>query len=104
LHYDIMVTLILIFIFTSPYWINFNDKPVPRNLHPSEVVVTRDMQGGLVYEVPAAAISAGDDGTLRGQLLSVIEPISGAVSIERFEAVPDHDGKIQSYRVWVKRK
>ena len=24
-----MVTLILIFIFFSPYWINFNDKPVP---------------------------------------------------------------------------
>src|ERR1700733_10991509 len=29
LHYDIMVTLILIFIFFSPYWINFNDKPKP---------------------------------------------------------------------------
>ena len=27
LHYDIMVTLILIFIFFSPRVINFNDKP-----------------------------------------------------------------------------
>ena len=28
IHYDIMVTLILIFVFLSPYWINFNDKPI----------------------------------------------------------------------------
>jgi hypothetical protein len=104
LQYDIMVTLILIFIFVSPYWINFNDKPVPRNLHPSEVVVMRDMQDGLVYEIPAAVISAGDDGAIKAQLLRVIEPISGAVMIARYEGVPDHDGKVQTYRVWVKRK
>ena len=62
------------------------------------------MQDGLVYEIPAAAISAGDDGAMRAQLLRVIEPISGAVTIARYEGVPDHDGKVQSYRVWVKRK
>jgi len=104
LHYDIMVTLILIFIFASPYWINFNDKPVPRNLHPSEVVVTRDMLDGLVYEIPAAAISATDESAVKAQLSRVIEPISGAMTIERYEGVPDHDGKVQTYRVWVKRK
>ena len=104
LHYDIMVTLILLFIFLSPYWINFNDKPVPHNLHPSEVVVTPDMQGGLVYEISAAAVSAGDDATVNAELLRVIEPISGAVTIARYEGVPDRDGKLQSYRVWVKRK
>jgi len=104
LHYDIMVTLILIFIFASPFWINFNDKPVPRNLHPSEVVVTRDMQDGLVYEIPAAAISATDDGAVKAQLSRVIEPISGTMTIERYEGVPDHEGKVQTYRVWVKRK
>jgi hypothetical protein len=104
LHYDIMVTLILLFIFLSPYWINFNDKPVPHNLHPTEVVVTRDMQDGLVYEIPATAISAGDDAAVNAQLLRMIEAISGAVTIERYEGVPDHDGKVQSYRVWVKRK
>jgi hypothetical protein len=104
LHYDIMVTLILIFIFVSPYWINFNDKPVPRNLHPSEVFVTRDAQGGLFYEIPAAAISEGDDGALRDQFVRAIEPISGDVAVVRYEGVPDHDGKVQTYRVWVKRK
>jgi hypothetical protein len=104
LHYDIMVTLILIFIFVSPYWIHFNDKPVPRDLHPSEVIVTRDMQDGLVYEISAAVITAGDDATRKAEMLRVIEPISGGVTIVRYEGVPDRDGKIQSYRVWVKRK
>jgi hypothetical protein len=104
LHYDIMVTLILIFIFLSPYWINFNDKPVPLDLHPSEVIVTRDMQDGLVYQISAAAITAGDDQTMKAEMLRVIEPISGAVTIARYEGVPDHDGKVQSYRVWVKRR
>jgi hypothetical protein len=104
LHYDIMVTLILLFIFSSPYWINFNDKPVPRNPHLSGVLVTPDAQGGLVYEISGAGLSPGDDGSVRDQLLKIIEPISGAVSIVKYEAVSDRTGKIQSYRVWVKRE
>ena len=59
LHYDVMVTLILIFIFATPYWINYNDKPVPRKLHQTDVIVTADAQGGLVYEISASAISPG---------------------------------------------
>ena len=104
LHYDVMVTLILIFIFATPYWINYNDKPVPRNLHQTEVMVTPDAQGGLVYEISGSAISPGDEGSVRAQLLRVIEPISGAVSIVRYEGVCDQKGKVQSYRVWVKRE
>src|SRR5580765_8994140 len=48
LHYDIMVTLILIFIFFSPRVINFNDKPISRDPHPTEVVVTSDTEGRLI--------------------------------------------------------
>jgi hypothetical protein len=104
LHYDVMVTLILIFIFATPYWINYNDKPVPRNLHQTDVVVTPDGQGGLLYEISASAIAAGDDRVVQDELLRVIEPISGAVAIVKVEGVPDHGGKVQTYRVWVKRK
>ncbi len=39
LHYDIMVTLILLFIFVSPHFINFKDKPVERNPHLTGLVV-----------------------------------------------------------------
>jgi hypothetical protein len=104
LHYDVMVTLILIFIFATPYWINYNDKPAPRNMHQSDIVVTPDAQGGLLYEISGSAITPGDDSAVRDQLLHTIEPISGAVTMVRYEGVIDQKGKVQSYRVWVKRK
>jgi hypothetical protein len=103
LHYDIMVTLILIFIFVSPRVIDFNDKPILRNPHPTDVVVTTDGEGHLLYQVAATAISAGDDRAVRQQLLRVIEPISGAVTIVSYEPVSDLKGKVQNYRVVVVR-
>jgi hypothetical protein len=104
LHYDIMVTLILIFIFASPVWINFKDKPAAPTLHQTDVVVTPDTQGGLIYEIPASTISPGDDASVREQLMRIIQPISGAVEISKYEGVPDQKGTVQIYRVWVKRK
>jgi hypothetical protein len=104
LHYDVMVTLILIFVFTSPYWINFRDKPVERNPHPTGVVVVPDNQGGLVYQIEAAAVTSGDEASVRDQLQAIIEPISGAVAVTRVETVKDGKGKVQSYRVWVEKE
>jgi hypothetical protein len=104
LHYDIMVTLILIFVFLSPRVINFNDKPRPFNPHLTGVLVTSDGAGGLVYQIDGAAVSPGDETALRAELMHVIEPISGEVSIVRYEPVSDREGKVQGYRVWVKRK
>lgn len=104
LHYDIMVTLILIFIFLSPRVIDFNDKPIARNSHPTDVVITTDSEGRLVYQVAASAISAGDDRSTREQLLGIIEPISGAVSIVSYETVNDRKGHVQSYKVTVRRE
>jgi hypothetical protein len=104
LHYDIMVTLILIFIFFSPRVINFKDKPISRDPHPTEVVVTSDTEGRLIYQVPASAVTASDDASAREQLLRVIEPISGAVSIVSYEKVSDNKGKLQGYRVVAARE
>ncbi|HYM76462.1 MAG TPA: hypothetical protein VE377_10840 [Candidatus Dormibacteraeota bacterium] len=104
LHYDIMVTLILIFIFFSPRVINFNDKPVARYAHPTEVVVTSDTEGRLLYQVTASAVSPGDEQSVREQLLRIIEPISGAVTIVSFEPVSDNKGKVQSYKVLARRE
>src|ERR1700731_2231018 len=84
LHYDIMVTLILIFVFFSPRVINFNDKPVPHDPHLTDVVVTPDGQGGLVYQVSASAITPGDNESLRTQLLRMIQPISGDIVIVNY--------------------
>ena len=103
LHYDIMVTLIIIFVLFSPRIINYNDKPIARKPHPTEVVVRADAEGHLIYQVAASAITPGDDHSVREQLLRVIEPISGAVSIVSYEAIPDSQGHVQSYKVQAKR-
>jgi hypothetical protein len=103
LHYDIMVTLILFFIFATPYWINYNDKPVSGNQHQSDIVVTPEADGGLLYQISAGTIALGDDHAVRDQLLHIIKPISGDVTIVRYEGVTDRKGKVQSYRVWAKR-
>ncbi len=104
LHYDIMVTLILVFIFWSPRVIDYNDKPIARSPHPTEVVVSTDADGRVFYQVSASDITSGDDHAVREQLLQIIEPISGAVSIVSYEAVNDRNGHIQSYKVLVKRE
>jgi hypothetical protein len=103
LHYDIMVTLIIIFVLFSPRIINYNDKPIARKPHPTQVVVTTDDEGHLLYQVAASAVSAGDDRSVRDQLLRIIEPISGAVSIVSYEAIADGQGRVQSYKVQAKR-
>ena len=105
LHYDIMVTLILIFVFLSPRVIDFNDKPRPLNPHPtSGVLVTADGAGGLVYQIDGSSVSPGDETALRTEFLRVIQPISGDFSIVRYEPVSDRKGNVQGYRVWAKRR
>ena len=101
--YDVMVTLILLFVFLSPLWINFKDKPVERNPHRTPVAVSPDGQGGFIYQVEAVAIQGKGEANVRSQLLSIIEPISGEVSISRFEAVTDKSGRVLYYKVWVQR-
>ncbi|HUJ96095.1 MAG TPA: hypothetical protein VLW84_12565 [Terriglobales bacterium] len=103
LHYDVMVTLILLFIFLSPYWINFKDKPVEHNPHQTGVVVAPDGHGGFVYQIEAQAVHSQNDAALRGELLSIIEPISGEVTISKYEVVRDRAGHIVSYKVYVQK-
>ena len=98
-----MVTLILLFVFFSPRLINFKDHPVERNPHPSDIVISPDGSGGFVYQVEGKAIQGGDDPAVRAQLLRIIEPISGEISITRYEPVTDKQGHVTAYRVWVRR-
>lgn len=102
--YDIMVTLILIFVFLSPRLINFNDHPVEHNPRSTGVVVYPDGTGEFIYQVEAGAVPKGDDPAVRAALLRVIEPISGSVSISRYEAVQDDRGHVTAYKVWVQRE
>ena len=101
--YDVMVTLILIFIFFSPKVINFKDKPIEHNPHRTGVVVEPDGSGGLIYQVEGNAVESTDEAAVRRELLSVIEPISGEVTIAKYEIVRDRGGRILAYKVWVQR-
>lgn len=101
LHYDIMVTVILLFVFVSPHYITFKDTPVERNPHPTGVVVIPDEKGDFIYQIPASAVNTTNGVDVRQQLERIIEPISGAVSVGRYEPVKDASGRIQSYKVWV---
>lgn len=104
LHYDVMVTLILLFVFLSPYWINFKDKPIERVPHQTGVVIQPDGKGGFIYQIEASALMAKNDADLREQMLAIIEPITGAAAISKYEPVKDGAGHIQSYRVWVEKE
>jgi hypothetical protein len=102
--YDIMVTLILVFVFFSPRIINFNDRPVEHSPHSTGVLVYPDGKGEFIDQIDAKAVAAGDDTAVRAALLRVIEPISGSVSISRYEAVTDNRGHVTSYKVWIHRE
>jgi hypothetical protein len=107
--YDIMVTAILLFMFVSPHIINYKDKPVETvALHASEVLVreagTSGRSSRFIYQVRAEDMgSVATDAERRAAILRVIEPISGEVSLDHYEAVRDAQGKVIAYNVWVLR-
>jgi len=107
--YDIMVTAILLFMFVSPHIIAYNDKPVETvALHASEVLVREagTSSGGsrFIYQVRAEDMGgASTDAERRAAILRVVEPISGEVSLDHYEAVRDAQGKVIAYNAWVIR-
>jgi hypothetical protein len=112
LHYDVMVTLILIFMFASPRVIDFGDKPVETvALHGSEVLVKEAGRDGassrFMFEIRADQVGGPEasqtDDERKAAILRVVEPISGEVTIERYEPVLDAHGKVVAYNAWVVR-
>lgn len=101
-HYDVMVTVILLFIFLMPRaW--FRDKPAEHRPHQTEVVVQPDGHDGFIYEVDASAVTGKSDDAIREDLFRVIEPIAGEIDIASFEAVRDSKGRVTLYKVRVQR-
>lgn len=111
-HYDVMVTIILLFIFLAPRWINFKDKPAQRSPHQTEVVVAPEGDN-FVYWIDAAVVKGGPDSQvadsqisdveIRDALVRVIEPIAGEIKLLRYEPVRDAKGTVKSYKAWVEK-
>jgi hypothetical protein len=108
-HYDVMVTAILVFMFVSPHFIDFKDRPVETvALHASEVLVKEAGVSGsssrFMYQIRADDMgTAATDAERRAAILRVVEPISGEVSLQRYEPVLDTHGKLIAYNAWVLR-
>ena len=110
LHYDVMVTLILIFMFVSPRFIDFKDRPTETvALRSSEVLVREAGQVGnsaqFIYQirtdVPGGPKPSQSDAERRAAILRVVEPISGAVTFEHADPVYDEQKHIIAYDAWV---
>jgi len=108
-HYDVMVTAILLFLFLSPRFIDFKDRPVETvALHSSEVLVKEAGMSGdrarFIYQVRADDMgNANTDQARRAAMLRVIEPISGEVTLVRYEEVKDAAGRVIAYNATVLR-
>jgi hypothetical protein len=108
--YDVMVTLILAFMFLSPRFISFNDRPVETvALHASEVLVkeagtTKSGGSRFMYQIRADDMGgAKTDAEIQAAILRVIEPISGEVTLDRYDPVRDAQGRVVAYNAWVIR-
>ena len=104
-HYDVMVTLILLFIFVTPHLWNYGAKPplVAGPVHPVQVVGNGR---GVIVTVPASDVSipaGASNQQVRKALRQAIEPVMGdAVSVENWETVTDSQGNL-AWKIWAHR-
>ncbi|HWC18608.1 MAG TPA: hypothetical protein VG498_16480 [Terriglobales bacterium] len=101
LHYDIMVTLILAFIFITPRSV-FKDSPNYSRVHPNEIVVKPDGPSAFVYEVSVSNVPV-DESNTQAALKRALQPVAGNVEISRYEELRDTSGKLTGYRIWAHR-
>jgi hypothetical protein len=100
-HYDVMVTVILAFIFLTPRSV-FKDSPNYRPQPPNQIIARPDGPNGFVYEFAAASVAPGDS-DLQTALKHTLEPVAGNVQITRYEELHSWTGKTTGYRVWAHR-
>ena len=106
-HYDVMVTLILLFIFITPHLWNYGDKPSPRAAVAGPITITGDGDHGLILTVPLAEADvdlSASTRRVRRALHQAIQPISGdAVTVVRWETIADASGRPVAWKVWAYR-
>ena len=104
-----MVTLILLFLFVSPRFIDFKDRPVQQvPLQHSEVLVKAvgrsAQEGHFVYEIRVDDLhGAKSDAELRTAILNVVQPIAGDVTLQKYAPVVDTKGHIVAYDATILR-
>lgn len=106
-HYDVMVTLILVFIFVTPHLWNYDDKPSVLSFPAHPMTVTSDGGRGMIITVDASDVlvgAAAPDSEVKKALRKAVEPVAGdAVFVERWELERDENGNPQAWKVWAHR-
>jgi hypothetical protein len=106
-HYDVMVTLILLFIFATPWLWNYGDKPSNAAGPPHPIQVIGDGGQGIIVTVPASEVNLDLNTTesypvVKKALRKAIEPVTGdAVSVDHWETVKDAQGNM-AWKVWAR--
>jgi hypothetical protein len=104
-HYDVLVTLILLFIFITPHLWNYGAKPslAAGPMHPLQVVASGR---GIIVTVEAADLNipaGASDNQVKKALRQAIEPVAGdSVFVEKWETVTDAQGNL-AWKVWAHR-
>jgi hypothetical protein len=105
-HYDVMVTVILLFIFVTPHLWDYGDKPsrAPGPSHP--IQVASDGTRALLVTISDRDVNAppsASDSEMRRVLRKAIEPVTGdAVSVLRWETAIDAQGN-KVWKIWARR-
>ena len=105
-HYDVMVTLILLFIFATPWMWDYGAKPSNAGglAHPIEVV--GDGGHGVIVSLNAADVSIASDATdneVKRALRRAIEPVTGdSMIVERWQTTRDGQGNLV-WKIWAHR-
>ena len=106
-HYDVMVTLILLFIFVTPWLWDYGDKPRSTAANTQPVLVVGDGGHGLIVTMQASEVHvppAASDAAIKKALKKAMEPVLGDVmAVERWEVTRDPSGNPQSWKVWAHR-
>jgi hypothetical protein len=105
-HYDVMVTLILLFIFVSPHVWDFGDQPLSLSRYSQPLQVVANGNHGLIItiqEADANVPAGASDNVVRKVLKKAIQPVIGdAVFVEHWETVKDAAGHA-AWKVWAHR-
>ena len=104
-HYDVLVTLILLFIFITPQVWDYGAKPSLAALpvHPMSVVASGR---GVIVTLQASDVSVAagaSNSQVKKALRQAIEPVMGdAVFVEKWDTEQDAQGNLL-WKVWAHR-
>lgn len=106
-HYDVMVTLILAFIFITPWLWDYRDKPISTAAQTHPITITGDGAHGLIVTLQSSDVNvppSSPDAAIKKALKKAMEPVLGdSMYVERWQVARDQNGIPVSWKVWAHR-